>query len=51
MRLQISTDEIYRDHFVSSVLNEKVRDTLLEQRDLTFEKEMNNIKCSGIKAE
>ena len=38
----------YRDHFVSSVLNERVRDKL---RDLSLEKALDIIRISEIKAE
>ena len=47
----ITTDEIYRDHLLSSVLNERVMDKLLEQRDLTLEKALDIIRNSDIKAE
>ena len=47
----ITTDEIYRDHLVSSVIDERVRDTLLEQRDLTLEKALNITRSSEIKSE
>ena len=36
---------------MSSVLNERVRDNLLEQRDLTLEKALDIIRISDIKAE
>ena len=47
----ITTDEIYRDHLVSSVRDERVRDRLLEQRELTLEKALDIIRSSEIKAE
>ena len=47
----ITTDEIYRDHLVSSVRDDRVRDRLLEQRDLTLEKALDIIRSSEIKAE
>ena len=46
----IMTDEIYRDHLVSSVMDERVRDRLLEQRDLTLERALDIIRSSEIKA-
>ncbi|KAI0222010.1 hypothetical protein LSAT2_026731, partial [Lamellibrachia satsuma] len=47
----ITTDKIYRDHLVSSVLDEKVRDKLLEKRDLALEKALDIIRNSEVKAE
>ena len=47
----ITTDEIYRDHLVSSVLDERVRDKLLEKRDLALEKALDIIRNSEVKAE
>ena len=47
----MTTDKMYRDHLVSNVLNERVRDKLLEQCDLTLEKTLDIIRSSEIKAE
>ena len=46
-------DEMYRDHLMSSVRDERerVRDRLLEQRELTLEKALDIIRSSEIKAE
>ena len=47
----ITTDEIYHDHLVSSVLDERIRDKLLEKRGLTLEKTLDIIRNSEVKAE
>ena len=47
----ITTDEIYRDHLVSIVLDERVRDKLLEKQDLTLEETLDIIRNSEVKAE
>ena len=47
----ITIDEIYRDHLVSSVRDERVRHRLLEQRELTLEKALDIIRSSEIKDE
>ena len=47
----ITMDEIYRDPLVSSVLDERVRDKLLEKRDVMLEKALDIIRNSEVKAE
>ncbi|RLJ22808.1 hypothetical protein DJ031_00240, partial [bacterium endosymbiont of Escarpia laminata] len=48
---EITMDEIYRDHLVSSVIDERVRNQLLEKRDVTLEKALDIIRNSEVKAE
>ena len=47
----ITTDEIYCDHLVLSILDERVYDKLLEKHDLMLEKALNILRNSEVKAE
>ena len=48
---EITSDEIYRDHLVSSVYKDSVREKLLERRELTLETALDIIRNSEIKIE
>ena len=48
---EITSDEIYRDHLVSGVYKDSVREKLLERRELTLEMALDIIRNSEIKIE